>query len=199
MEPLPGRQIRDCEGEAVRRLKVGALAVMVSVALAAAGCSSGSAATGGPGGGVPGGGGVPAGGGAAAAGDISKVDACSLLTPDQIQQALGVAFGTGMNQDSNIVRQCEWDQQGATSLLTVGLDVRAFDPNEWQTVGQFPNAVAVSGLGDAAYKNSPLKGDLSVEYKGYEIDMGIVNFSTKSDAEIDQASVDLMKLVLAAL
>jgi hypothetical protein len=127
------------------------------------------------------------------------VDACSLLTPAEIQQVVGVAFGAGANQDSDIVKQCEWDQQGDTPLLTVGIDVRAFDPSEWQVLGQFPKAVAVSGLGEAAYKGSPLKGDLSVKYKGYEIDLGIVNFGTKSQDEIDQANVSLMKLVLAAL
>lgn len=180
------------------RLRVGALAVMMSAALVAAGCSS-SSAGGGAGNSVAGIGGLPGGGGPAGAGDIPKVDACSLLTPAQIQQVLGVSFSAGVNQDSDVVRQCEWDQQGGTPLLTVGITVRAFDQSNWQILDQFPHAVAVSGLGDAAYSGSPLKGDLSVKYKGYEIDLGTVNFSTKSDAEIDKANVSLMKLILAAL
>ena len=104
----------------------------------------------------------------------------------------------GANQDSDIVKQCEWDAQDNPEL-TVGIDVRAFDPAEWQTVTEFPKAAAVSGLGEAAYKNSPLTGDLSVKYHGYEVDLAIVNFSTKSQAEIDQATLNLMKLALSRL
>lgn len=182
------------------RLRVGMFAVMVAIALVAASCASGSPTSGGNGGG---GGGTPGGGGGggntSGGGDISKVDACSLLTPADIQQATGVAVNAGVNQDSDIVKQCEWDPQDGSQTITVGITVRTFDPDQWQVITEFPHAAAVSGLGDAAYKDSPLKGDLSVKAKGYEIDMGIVNFSTKSQAEIDQATLDLMKLVLPRL
>jgi hypothetical protein len=189
------------------RLKVGLFSVMVATALVAVSCAGGSPSSGGNGGG---GGGAPAGGGASApagggggnvagGGDISKVDACSLLKPADIQQVLGVAMMAGVNQDSDIVKQCEWDPQDGAPTITVGITVRTFDPGQWQVISEFPNAAAVSGLGDAAYKGSPLKGDLSVKAKGYEIDLGTVNFSTKSDAVIDQANLDLMKLVLTRL
>lgn len=190
------------------RLRLGMFAVMVATALVAASCAGGSPTSGGNGGGgggtpVGGGGGAPVGGGGggntSGGGDISKVDACSLLKPADIQQATGVAFMAGVNQDSDIVKQCEWDPQDGSQTLTVGIDVRAFDPGEWQVITEFPHAAAVSGLGDAAYKGSPLQGDLSVKAKGYEIDLAIVNFSTKSQAEIDQANLDLMKLVLTRL
>ena len=190
------------------RLRLGMFTVMVATALVAASCSSGSPSGGGNGGGgggtsVGGGGGAPVAGGGggntSGGGDISKVDACSLLKPADIQQALGVAMAAGVNQDSDIVKQCEWDPQDGSQTLTVGITVRTFDPDQWKIISEFPHAAAVSGLGDAAYKDSPLHGDLSVKAKGYEIDMGIVNFSTKSQAVIDQANLDLMKLVLSRL
>ena len=172
--------------------------LMLAVVLVAAACGSGSAASAGTGGG--GGGSVPSGAavGGSASGDISTVNACSLLTPAEIQQVLLVPIMAGANQDSDIVKQCEWDAQD-NAPLTVGIVVRAFDPEQWQTLTEFPKAAAVSGLGEAAYKDSPLTGDLSVKYHGYEIDVAIVNFSTKSQAEIDQATMNLMKLALSRL
>jgi hypothetical protein len=182
------------------RLRVGMFTVMIAVALVAASCAGGSSASsgnGGGGGGTPGVGG--GGGNGPGGGGISKVDACSLLTPADIQQATGVAVKAGANQDSDVVKQCEWDPQDGSQTLTVGITVRAFDPDQWKVVAEFPHAASVSGLGDAAYKDSPLQGDLSVKAKGYELDLGIVNFSTKSQTDIDQANVVLMNLVLPRL
>lgn len=153
----------------------------------------GSTASAGAGGGT---GAYGAGGGTGGGGDLSKVDACKLLSPAEIQQALGVAFGNGINQDSDIVRQCEWDGN-VTAGLTVGVTVRTFTDSDWQTIQAFPKASPVSGMGDAAYRNSPLTGDLSVKHDGYEIDMGIVNFTTMSQAQVDQATDTLMKLILS--
>jgi hypothetical protein len=168
----------------MRRMGAGSVSAVIMAGLLVAACSGTPGATGGSSG----------GGG----GDLSTVDACSLLSPAEIEQALGVTdFGAGQNQDSDIVKQCEWDEQGDNPLLTVGVTVRTFTAEDWQTVQAFPNAVAVSGMGDAAYRNSPLTGDLSVKHDGYEIDMGIVNFSTKPQAEIDQATDSLMQLILS--
>lgn len=180
---------------------------IVVVALSLAACSGGGpAATGGGGGGgapTTGAGGSSGngtgGGGTGANGDLSKVDACSVLTTDQIQGVLGVAVKAGVNQDSDIVRQCEWDSASDTVALSVGVTIRTYTDEEWQVLTAFKTAVAVSGLGDAAYKNSPLPGALSVKFDGYEIDLGIANFTTKSQTEIDQANVDLMKLILPHL
>lgn len=163
--------------------------VVACLVLAACSGSSGDTGKGGASG---------SGGGAGAGADISKVDACKLLKPAEIDQALSIKdFAAGVNQDSDIVKQCEWDEQGASQLLTVGVTVRAFDDSEWKTIMAFPKAVAVSGMGEAAYRNSPLTGDLSVKYHGYEIDIGIVNFSTKSQPEIDKATDTLMQLILS--
>ncbi len=184
---------------------VGRACLALALGLVVAACSGSPSATGaanaGGGGGAPnasgGGGAAAASGPAAAAGDLSKVDACKLLTPAEIHQAVSVPVGQGINQDSNIVRQCEWDSSDATVGLSVGVTVRVFDPSEWQTIQAFPRASPVSGMGEAAYRNSPLTGDLSVKHDGYEIDMAVVNFTTISQAQIDQATDSLMKLVLS--
>lgn len=192
----------------MRRLGVGLLSIVVVVGLAVAACSGSPAATANPGGSAGGGGGAAnaganpgsnaggGGGGGAAAGDISKVDACSLLKPAEIEQALGVTgVSQGVNQDSDQVKQCEWDTPN--SLVTVGVTVRPFTDSDWQTLQAFPKAVAVSGLGDAALRNSPLTGDLAVKHNGYEVEMGVANFSKLTQAQVDQAADSMMKLMLS--
>ncbi len=164
---------------------------LVAVGFLVAACSAAPAASGPSG--TPG---ATAGGGGTG-GDLSRVDACSLLTPAEVQQAFGIAVGKGVNQDSDIVRQCEWDSQAATVGFSFGVTVRKFDQGLWQTVASFPKAVTVSGMGDAAYRNSPLTGDLSVKHDGYEIDMGAANFTTMTQAQVDQATDSLMRLVLS--
>lgn len=167
------------------------VSLLATVVLLAAACSGGSGGGNGPGSSVTGGGNGN--------GDLSNVDACSLLTPAEIQQVTSVAVGSGINQDSNVVRQCEWDATDATASLTVGLTVRTYTDADWQTVTAFPNAVAVSGMGEAAYRNSPITGDLSVKQHGYEIDMAIIDFSSTPQSQTDQETDSLMNQVLTEL
>lgn len=168
------------------------------VVLLAAACSGGPAATNGAAGSNAPGSTVAAGGGGGGNGDLSRVDACALLTPAEIQQVIGVAVGDGINQDSNIVKQCEWDTTDATSSASVGLTVRTFTNEDWQTILAFPNATAVSGMGEEAYRNSPITGDLSVKQHGYEIDMALFG-AANTQAQTDQFTDSLMKLVLTRL
>ena len=58
------------------------------------------------------------------------------------------------------------------------------------------NATAVSGLGEAAYKNYPHAGDLSIKQGGHEIDLGIVDFKDNQE-KVDAAVLALAKLVLS--
>ena len=167
------------------------VSVVVAIVLLAAACSGGPAASSGPGNSTS-----TAGGGGN--GDLAQVDACALLTPAEIQQVIGVAVGAGINQDSNVVRQCEWDTTDATSGASVGITVRTFTNEDWQTVLAFPNATAVPGMGEEAYRNSPITGDLSVKKDGYEIDMAVL-FAANTQAQTDQFTDSLMNLVLTRL
>jgi hypothetical protein len=172
------------------QLRARRVGVAFAFVLLAAACSGGPGASTGPAGSTgPGGGGN---------GDLSNVDACALLTPAEIQQVIGVAVGAGINQDSNVVRQCEWDSSDATSSASVGLTVRTWTESDWQTVLAFPNATAVPGMGEEAYRNSPITGDLSVKQHGYEIDMAVL-YAANTQAQTDQYTDSLMNLVLSRL
>ena len=137
----------------------------------------------------------PAAGGGG--GDLSKVDACALLTPAEIHDATGVDVQAGVNADSDIVKQCNWEN--SDSVLALGVVVRTFTDDAWDTIKVFPNAEAVPGLGEEAYKNSPLTGDLSVKADGYEIDMGWAASGPMSQADADTAIESLARLVLSRL
>lgn len=137
----------------------------------------------------------PAAGGGG--GDLSKVDACALLTPAEIHDATGVDVQAGVNADSDIVKQCNWEN--SDSVLALGVVVRTFTDDDWDTIKVFPNAEAVPGLGEEAYKNSPLTGDLSVKADGYEIDMGWAASGPMSQADADTAIESLARLVLSRL
>lgn len=134
---------------------------------------------------------------AAGGGDLSKVDACALLTPAEIHDATGVDVQAGVNADSDIVKQCNWEN--SDSVLALGVVVRTFTDDDWDTIKVFPNAEAVPGLGEEAYKNSPLTGDLSVKADGYEIDMGWAASGPMSQADADTAIESLARLVLSRL
>jgi Protein of unknown function (DUF3558) len=172
------------------QVKARRVSMLATVVLLAAACSGGPAGSSGPGSSN-----AASGGGN---GDLSNVDACALLTPAEIQQVIGVAVGAGINQDSNVVRQCEWDTTDATSGASVGITVRTFTNEDWQTVLAFPNATAVPGMGEEAYRNSPITGDLSVKKDGYEIDMAVL-FAANTQAQTDQFTDSLMNLVLTRL
>jgi Protein of unknown function (DUF3558) len=166
------------------------IGLALGIVLLAAACSNGPGASQAPG--------NSTGTGGGGNGDISTVDACALLTPADIQQVTGQAVQAGINQDSNIVRQCEWDAQDATSGMTVGLTVRQYTDEDWQTVLAFPNATFVPGMGEAAYRNSPITGDLTVKKDGYEIDMAVL-YAANTQAQMDQYSDSLMNLVLTRI
>ena len=140
------------------------------------------------------------GGGGNSGGNASSVKACDLLTLDQIKQATGATMGAGVLQTTDTQADCEWSapsdvSSGATG---VGLVIKDYDNTLWQTFSSAKQATAVSGLGEKAYKGYPISGDLSVKQGGYEIDIGIADF-TDDNAKVDAAALTLMKLVLPRL
>ena len=183
------------------RIFKGVSAVLGAAALIAA-CtgtpagSPGSSTAAGGGGSDPG---VQASGGSPVAqggGGVSSTDGCALLTPAEIQQALGAAVKAGTFQTGNPDQvNCDWEGQD-DDTLSVGVIVQPFDDNLWSAMSSAANATAVSGLGEAAYKNYPHAGDLSIKQGGHEIDLGVVDF--KDDQQkVDAAVLALAKLVLS--
>lgn len=132
------------------------------------------------------------------AGDVSAVDACALLTPSKIQQALGVAMKPGVKQTTSTSSQCEWDSQDESEAVGVSVSVATYDDALFRTMSSANKALPVSGLGEAAFKGYPHAGDIAIKQKGHEIDVGVVDFKL-APAKVDGAAAMFAKLVLARL
>jgi len=181
----------------MKRLSSGRLSVVIVVAgLVIGGCSSTASSAGPEGSGAAGGGGASAAAGGG--GNASGVDACSLLTPAEIQGALGVAVKAGAPLAEDDPSQCEWDSQDDSAGVGVSLAVTPYDDTLWKTMSSAQQATAVQGLGEAAFKGYPHAGDLSIKQGGNEIDLGIVDF-TSDQGKVDAADMTLAKLVLSRL
>jgi hypothetical protein len=167
------------------RWRLSVLAIVAGVALAS--CSSSPSSSSG-------------GGGGGSGGKASSIKACDLLTLDEIKQATGATMGVGVLQTTDTQADCEWSapSDASSGAAAVGLSVQDYDDVFWQTMASAKQATAVSGIGEKAFKGYPHSGDLSVKQGGYEIDIGIVDF-TDDNAKVDAAALTLMKLVLPRL
>lgn len=181
------------------------LAALAATALLLGACTAGgsSPSAGGNGGGSSPSAGGNGGGSSSAApasngggGSASSLDACKLLTTAEIQSAVGWPVGTGLLQNTDTQTDCEWSQADQTG--GVGLIIHDFDASLWQAGSSAGNSTAVSGIGDAAYKGWPHAGDLAIKYKGYEVDVAIIDFQ-KPAATVDSEVLVLAKLVLSRL
>jgi hypothetical protein len=134
---------------------------------------------------------------AAAAGGDPTTNACGLLTVDEIKQAVGFAVNPGVLQNSDNQSDCEWAST-QSDTASVGLTVSTYDDFMWQTGSSAGNSKAVSGIGDAAFKDWPTFADLTVKAKGYQVVLAIADFQAKQEA-IDSENLALAKLVLPRL
>jgi hypothetical protein len=131
-------------------------------------------------------------------GDVSSVDACALLTPAEIQQALGVAMKSGVKQTTSTSSQCQWDSQDESEAVGVSVSVATYDDALFRTMSSAQKAVPVSGLGEKAFKGYPHAGDIAIKQKGHEIDVGVVDFKL-APPKVDGAAATFAKLVLSRL
>jgi hypothetical protein len=135
---------------------------------------------------------------AASTKNASSVDACALLTPSEIQQALGVAVKPGVKNTTNTASQCEWNSQDESAAVGVSVSVGTYDDVLFRTESGSKLAKPVSGYGEAAFKGFPHAGDLIIKQDGREIDLGVVDFQMAPE-KLDEASGNLAKLVLSRL
>src|SRR6476619_702042 len=120
-------------------------------------------------------------------GDVSSIDACALLTPAEIRQALGVAMKPGMTQTTSTSSQCQWDSQDESEAVGVSVSVATYDDVLFRTMSSSSKAVPLSGFGEAAFKGYPHAGDIAIKDKGHEIDVGVVDFKL-APAKVDGAA-----------
>jgi Protein of unknown function (DUF3558) len=128
--------------------------------------------------------------------DMSSIDACTLLTPAEIQQTLGVAMKPGVKQTTDNSSQCQWDSQNESDAVGVSVSVATYDDRLYHTMSSAQAAKPVSGFGEAAYKDYPHGGDIAIKHDGHEIDIGVVDFKL-SNEKLDAAAATFAKLVLA--
>src|SRR5512143_2091261 len=150
----------------------------VGVALVVGACSSSGSPTATPAGGGGGGGGTQAPAGNGGTGNVAGIDACSLLTPDEIKAALGVDMKAGVPQATDTQVECEWDSQKDSDAVGVSVSVNKYDDALWKALSSAGNAKPISGFGEAAFTGVPHAGDIAIKQGGYEIDLGIVDFTS---------------------
>ena len=131
-------------------------------------------------------------------GDVSSLDACALLTPAEIQQALGVAMKPGVKQTTSTSSQCQWDSQDESEAVGVSVSVATYDDALFHTQASAKKAVPLSGLGEAAYKGYPHPGDIFLKHDGHEIDIGVVDFKLPPP-KVEGAAAGFAKSVLSRL
>jgi Protein of unknown function (DUF3558) len=132
--------------------------------------------------------------------NASSIDACALLTPAEIQQALGVAMKPGVKQTTDDASHCQWEAQDENdaSGASVSVSVATFDATLFGTMSSAKAAVPVSGFGTRAYKDYPHGGDLAIEHDGHEVDVGAIDFKLQKP-QLDEVTAKLAKLVLSRL
>jgi hypothetical protein len=132
------------------------------------------------------------------AGDVSSIDACALLTPAEIQQALGIAVKPGVKQTTSTSSQCQWDSQDESEPVGVSVSVATYDEVLFRTQASAKKSVPVSGFGETAFKGYPHAGDIIIKQDGHEIDIGVVDFEL-APPKVDGAAATFAKLVLSRL
>jgi hypothetical protein len=128
--------------------------------------------------------------------DMPSIDVCALLTPAEIQQALGVAMKPGVKQTTDNSSECQWDSQDESDAVGVSVSVATYDDKLYRTMSSAQAAKPVSGFGEAAYKDYPHHGDIAIKHDGHEIDIGVVDFKL-SNEKLDAAAAGFAKLVLS--
>lgn len=129
-----------------------------------------------------------------ASSNVSTIDACSLLSPAEIQQALGVPMKPGVKQTTETSSQCQWDSQDGG----VSVSVATFDAQLFGTMSSAKAAKPVSGYGEAAFKDYPHTGDIAIKHDGHEVDVGVVDFKLNTE-KIDDVAAGFAKVVLSRL
>jgi hypothetical protein len=140
---------------------------------------------------------APAGNKGGAGADAGTLNACDFLTAAQIQGAVGFPVGPGKLQQSKGQADCEWTGT-ADDGKTVGLTIANFDQTLFQAGQSAGVSKPVPGIGEAAFKGWPHAGDLTIEFKGYQVTLAIINFQATND-KVDAENVTLANLVLPKL
>jgi hypothetical protein len=81
---------------------------------------------------------------------------------------------------------------------SAGRSDATYDDQLFRTMSSAKAAKPVSGYGEAAYRDYPHSGDISIKHDGYQVDVGVVDFKL-STPKVDDAAAGFAKLVLSRL
>jgi hypothetical protein len=133
------------------------------------------------------------------AGTLARIDACSLLTPAEIQEALGKPVKAGVPTDrSGDSVSCDWDGQVEGDAVAVTLQIDAFDMDLWRIETSAEGVERMPGIGDEAVRGWITNGLLLIRTGAYEVDLGVIAVFA-DDATIKAAQDRLGKLVVSRL
>jgi len=117
-------------------------------------------------------------------GGDAEVDACSLVTQDEAEAALGAATGAGTAENTPPFFGCRYETEDFDS---VSVSVLAYDDAS-QAEGGYQLAIDINdypeldGLGDRAYDGRPLTG-VTVLSGRYEVDVDVSGEDSDADFE----------------
>lgn len=132
----------------------------------------------------------------ASSGD-QEIDACTLITQDEAEAALGAPVGEGTRSDFPPFYSCEYEGEGFLQLTVTVLIYPGSDDAEaaYDLVMDINDYPTIDGIGDRAYDTQPI-GDVTAQQGKYEISVDIITADDAADFEVAK---DLAKTVLARL
>lgn len=122
------------------------------------------------------------------AGAGGAIDACALLTKDEVEAVIGMPVGSPQPEESPPpFSGCRYEEDGLTQIVSIGV-VAWNDVDEAEASFEFgaDQYAAVEGLGDRAYNSQPID-DVTVLAGRYELSVGLYFVSDDDEAELEMA------------
>lgn len=123
-----------------------------------------------------------------AAADDAGIDACALLTKDEVEAVIGMPVGSPQPEESPApFFGCRYEEDGLTQIVSIGVlawsDVEEAEASFEFGADQYP---AIEGLGDRAYNSQPID-EVTVLAGRYELSVGLYFVSDDDEAELAMA------------
>lgn len=132
-------------------------------------------------------------------GNIAAIDGCALLTPAEIESALGSKMNAGVKSAASGNKTgCKWEATEATSGLEVDIDITPFDQDLWNGETAISGTEAVPGVGDAAFRGFVSDGVILIKKGALEVDITIIAVFLDK-AKVASGQLTLSKLVVSRL
>jgi hypothetical protein len=129
----------------------------------------------------------------------ADIDACALVTQDEVESIVGMAVGAPEPEDAPPpFFGCRYEDDEILPVVTVGI-IASESTDDAVSLFEFgaDQYPAVEGLGDRAYRSQPID-EITVLAGRYELSVGLYFVSEDDDAEFEMAR-EIAELVLSRL